>query len=391
LKPDDIANNKTIEIMPFYRIYMKEIKQITEAYQNIDFSKTRAALATVVRVEGSSYRRTGARMLVLESGEWIGGISGGCLEGDALKKARLAMSQNKATLITYDTTDDDPYQIGVGLGCNGIIDVLITPLDPENHNNAVRQLQSCIDQRSPNLVVTVTFLNKDTNNINLGDVFRYDNETHFDEIFPLKELKENLISEISVALATTKSVAKEYILENGTKLNLFLEVIPPAIQLYVFGSNYDVYPMVKVAKELGWRVVCICNPAKMHASLSELADEVFAKDHVPTIDNFTAAISMCHDYETDYRNLQMLLKTNISYIGLLGPKKRTIKMYDRMSDEGLSLTTEQDNRIYSPVGLDIGAATPEEIALSVCAEIRATFSKRDGSRLRLREKPIYEN
>jgi xanthine dehydrogenase accessory factor len=377
--------------MPFYRIYMKEIKQITEAYQKIDFSQTRAALATVVRVEGSSYRRTGARMLVLESGEWIGGISGGCLEGDALKKARLAMLQNKATLITYDTTDDDPYQIGVGLGCNGIIDVLITPLNPENINNAVRQLQNCIDQRTPNLVLTVTRLSKEQTNISLGDVFRFDNETHFHTIFPLTEIQENVLAEIYEALKNTKSVSKEYILDNGATINLFFEVIPPTIQLLVFGSNYDIYPMVRAAKELGWRVICICNPAKMHTSLFELADDVVAKDYVPEIDAFTAAISMCHDYETDYRNLQMLLKTNILYIGLLGPKKRTIKMYSRMSEENISLTNEQEARIYSPIGLDIGATTPEEIALSVCAEIRANFSGRDGNRLKFRVKPIYEN
>lgn len=377
--------------MPFYRIYMKEIKQITEAYQNIDFSKTQAALATVVRVEGSSYRRTGARMLVLESGEWIGGISGGCLEGDALKKARLAMSQNKATLITYDTTDDDPYQIGVGLGCNGIIDVLITPLDPQNLNNAVRQLQSCIDQRTPNLIVTVTQISKSRSDIALGDVFRFDNEAHFTKVFPLKELNEELVSSIVEALETTKSVSKEYILEEGTKITLFLEVIPPAIQLYVFGSNYDVYPMVRVAKELGWRVIAVCNPAKMHPSLSQMADAVVPKDYQPEIDKFTAAISMCHDYETDYRNLQMLLNTDIRYIGLLGPKKRTIKMYDRMAEEKIELLPEQEQRIFSPVGLDIGAATPEEIALSVCAEVRAFFSSRDGSSLKLRPKPIYEN
>jgi len=377
--------------MPFYRIYMKEIKQITEAYQNIDFSKTKAALATVVRVEGSSYRRTGARMLVLESGEWIGGISGGCLEGDALKKARLAMSQNKATLITYDTTDDDPYQIGVGLGCNGIIDVLITPLDSQNSDNAVLQLQSCIDQRTPNLVVTVTGISKVHASIALGNVFRFDNEVFFTANFPLSQLNESLIPAIKEALDTTKSVSKEYILEDGTKLTFFLEVIPPAIQLYVFGSNYDVYPMVKVAKELGWRVISVCNPAKMHASLSEMADAVVQKDHQPKIDNFTAAISMCHDYESDYRNLQLLLKTDIKYIGLLGPKKRTLKMYDRMTDEGISLTAEQEESIFSPVGLDIGAATPEEIALSVCAEIRAFFSGRNGNRLKYRPKPIYEN
>ena len=108
---------------------MKEIKAIIKAYEEADKTTTGLALATVVRVEGSSYRRTGARMLVMDNGVWGGGISGGCLEGDALKRSRAAIQNAKPTLITYDTTDDDPYQIGVGLGCNGVIDVLFTPLD----------------------------------------------------------------------------------------------------------------------------------------------------------------------------------------------------------------------------------------------------------------------
>lgn len=377
--------------MPFFRIYMKEIKQIVEAYQKIDFSQNRAALATVVRVEGSSYRRTGARMLVMESGEWIGGISGGCLEGDALKKARLAMAQNKATLITYDTSDDDPYQIGVGLGCNGIIDVLITPLDPQNQLNAVLQVSNCLNQRTPNVIVTVTALNSSSNEIHLGQVFRFDTPAHFNEVFPLETIKAQVIQEIQSALTNTKSVSQNYNLGNGLNISLFIEVIPPPIQLYVFGSNYDVYPMVRMAKELGWKVIVVCNPTKMHPSLFETADAVMPKDYTPVIDKYTAAISMCHDYETDYRNLQTLLKTDISYIGLLGPKKRTIKMYDRMQEEGNPVSPENENRIYSPVGLDIGANTPEEIALAVCAEIRTNFSGRDANRLKFRKKPIYDN
>jgi xanthine/CO dehydrogenase XdhC/CoxF family maturation factor len=370
---------------------MKEIKQIVEAYHKVDFNQNRAALATVVRVEGSSYRRTGARMLVMESGEWIGGISGGCLEGDALKKARLAMALNKATLITYDTSEDDPYQIGVGLGCNGIIDVLITPLDPQNQQNAVLQISNCLDQRAPNVVVTVTSLTKAYEGIQLGQVFRFDSAEHFNEIFPLEIIKSEVVEQIQSALATTKSVSKAYDLADDLSISLFIEVIPPPIQLYVFGSNYDVYPMVRMAKELGWRVIVVCNPARMHTSLFEIADAVMPKDYVPVIDSYTAAISMCHDYETDYRNLQTLLKTDISYIGLLGPKKRTIKMYDRMQEEGTPVNPEDENRIYSPVGLDIGANTPEEIALSVCAEIRTSFSGRDANRLKFRKKPIYDN
>ena len=89
---------------------MKEIVAIINTYDTIDKDTTKAALATVVRVEGSSYRRTGARMLVMDDGVWVGGISGGCLEGDALKRAKFAISRSESTLITYDTTDDDEHQ-----------------------------------------------------------------------------------------------------------------------------------------------------------------------------------------------------------------------------------------------------------------------------------------
>src|SRR5258708_38037912 len=109
---------------------MKELRSIVQAYQSIDFSRTRAALATVARVEGSSYRRVGARMLVLDNGTYLGGISGGCLEGDALRRAQKGIALRQSSVITYDTTQDDDFQVGVGLGCQGIIDVLFTPLDP---------------------------------------------------------------------------------------------------------------------------------------------------------------------------------------------------------------------------------------------------------------------
>src|SRR3954465_5418249 len=100
---------------------MKEIRDIIDNFDKAVKEGKRSALATVVLVEGSSYRRAGARMLVTEDGQLTGAISGGCLEGDALRKARLVMAQSKPMLVTYDTTDDDDAKFGVGLGCNGII------------------------------------------------------------------------------------------------------------------------------------------------------------------------------------------------------------------------------------------------------------------------------
>ena len=137
---------------------MKEITAILKAYDQIDFSENQAALATVVRVEGSSYRRVGARMLVIDNGLWIGGISGGCLEGDALKRSRLAIHLKKPSRITYDTSQDDAHQIGVNLGCNGVIEVLFTPLDPANKENAVERLRHYQHERSPRILVTVVMI-----------------------------------------------------------------------------------------------------------------------------------------------------------------------------------------------------------------------------------------
>ena len=117
---------------------MKEIQDIVKAYDLAQLAGKQTALATVVHVAGSSYRRSGARMLVTEDGQLTGAISGGCLEGDALRRARLVMSQQKPMLVTYDTTDDDDAKLGVGLGCNGIIQILIEPIQPANPVNPIQ-------------------------------------------------------------------------------------------------------------------------------------------------------------------------------------------------------------------------------------------------------------
>jgi len=365
---------------------MKEIKAIVEAYHKIDFTENKAALATVVRVQGSSYRRTGARMLIIDSGEWIGGISGGCLEGDALKKAKFAIAQNKAIIVTYDTTDDDPYQIGMGLGCNGIIDILLAPLDSQSINNQVFTLQNCIESRKPNIIITVTNLKGNFINIQLGETFKYVTEIDFS----LNFISKNLITDINNCLQSEKSNSKTYQCQEG-EITVFIEVIVPAIHLIIFGENYDIYPMVKLAKEVGWKVSVICNPLKVHKSLFELADNVIEKDKYEEIeiDLYTVALLMAHDYETDFKNMCNLLKTSIKYIGILGPKKRTDKMFLKLSEEGNSISEKDLARIATPVGLDIGASNPEEIAISIIAEIKTFFTGRTGQRLKFREGAIY--
>jgi xanthine dehydrogenase accessory factor len=372
---------------------MKEIKAIIDIYDAIDKEKIKAALATVVRVEGSSYRRTGARMLVMDDGVWVGGISGGCLEGDALKRARFAISRSESTLITYDTTEDDEHQIGVGLGCNGIIDVLFTPIDYNSEKNPVEILKSCMQsRRKTHILITITGLK----NINLaylkaGDVIEYldlESLSHIQEKEIIKKIYEAVENQILIG----KSAPIKIDLEQGGKLAFFIELLPPEIHLVLMGNQYDVYPLTRLSKEMGWKVTIVANPLKVNTKISKIADEIVLPENFMDIlfDNHTAVILMSHDYKTDKNNLPKAITTGASFIGMLGPRVCSEKIFKELSEEGISISETDFQRIHAPVGLDIGAVSPEEIALSLLSEIRASFSNRDGHFLRLRQSTIHE-
>lgn len=376
---------------------MKEIKAIINAYDAIGTSTTKAALATVVRVEGSSYRRTGARMLVMDNGIWVGGISGGCLEGDALKRARLAIEKSVSTLITYDTTEDDPYQIGVGLGCNGVIDVLFTPLDFKDKNNPVEILKSCLAaNRKTHVLLTITGLKdgKITNGwekIKTGDVIKYTGPESL-QYLGNDLLEKQFINAITKQLTENKSAPKIFLLEDGSTIETFIEILPPEINMVIMGHQYDVYPFSRLFKEIGWRVTIVANPQKLNTKITAVADEVVAPERLADllVDDHTVIILMSHDYKTDKYNLPKAMATATPYIGMLGPRVRSQKIWRELAEEGKAVSAENLLRIHAPVGLDIGAVTPEDIALSLAAEVRAVLSNRDGGYLRLRENSIHE-
>jgi xanthine dehydrogenase accessory factor len=387
-KPNFVVNLSKID----FNKSMKEIKAIINAYEHIDPNKTKAAIATVVRVEGSSYRRTGARMLVMDDGVWVGGISGGCLEGDALKRARLAMAKAQPSLVTYDTTEDDQHQIGVGLGCNGVIDVLLSPLDIGNPNNPVEILKSCMaERRQTHILLTIIGLEEEYNGLRAGNMLRYTGKESLD-VFGNTALQAQIAHTIEVYAEKGRSRPKTFELADGRTLEIFIEILPPEIHLVLMGHQYDVLPLARLVKEVGWRTTVVANPQKVMQKLFSVTDELLAPADFENIlmDKHTAIILMSHDFKTDKYNLPKVLKTGAAYIGMLGPKVRSEKIVNELSDEGILISDADKNRIHAPVGLDIGAVSPEEIALSILAEIRAVFSERDGAALRLRIAPIHE-
>lgn len=317
-------------------------------------------------------------MLIAEDGQWIGGISGGCLEGDTLRRAKMAILQNQPRLITYDTTEEDAYQIGIGLGCKGIIDVLIEPIDT-TQLSIIDLLEKMVGHRETKVLATV-FAVRDTEEIILG------------QHFWLEEGGQSLLPKLNQdmweAQRAGRSVSKVYDLGEAGTCEVLLEVFPPDIQLLILGSNYDIHPLARMASELGWRVVVGGNLLKLGEPLRKVANQLIPTKtvnpfEVCSVDFRTAVLLMSHDYDTDCLQLPRALASSAPYIGILGPRKRTVRM-----EEDLNLSLDL-KRVHSPIGLNLGANTPEEIALSILSEIQAFFTQADGSFLKNRKGSIH--
>jgi xanthine/CO dehydrogenase XdhC/CoxF family maturation factor len=364
---------------------LKELQDIVNAFDNAAKAGKQTALATVVLVEGSSYRRAGARMLVTEDGQLTGAISGGCLEGDALRKARLAMAQSKPMLVTYDTTDDDDAKFGVGLGCNGIIHILIEPIFPENENSPINLFKHFLSKREPVVLITMFSLdNRQAAQPGTSLLMTADKLTKGS--IPDDEIRDLLLADARDVLKNGNSVTKTYVYGNG--YTCFIELLQPAVSLIIFGAGNDAIPMVQFASVLGWQVTLVDGRANYAVpERFPLAKKIIIAKPEQALsqlifDGRTVMVLMTHNYNYDMAMLRRLLPLQLSYVASLGPKKRLQRMLDELQDEGMDLTNEQLNSIYGPAGIDIGSENSDEIALSIIAEIQAVLNKRIVSSLR---------
>lgn len=366
---------------------MKEITRILEVYEQVDFATRKAALATVVWVDGSAYRRPGARMLITDDGRWEGAISGGCLEGDALRRARQVMRNGLPIVVTYDTMDDDANSFGVGLGCNGIIDVLIEPVDPTNEQNPVELLREFVQKRDVRVLATVLRVDEPTI-LTPGTRYVLTGES-------ADGVPDWLHATMQTVFDTGKPLTKPFPVASGTA-EVFIERIDPGIELIIFGAGYDVVPVARLARELGWQVTvtddCVAHlsPKRFPVATCVLfADRTAVIDQL-TITERTAAVLMSHNFDYDRAVLRTLLTTDVPYIGMLGPRKRFDKMRVEFEKDGQFFTETDYDRVHSPIGLDLGAETSDEIALSIIAEVKTFFTKRTGGFLRDKPGPIHE-
>jgi xanthine dehydrogenase accessory factor len=369
---------------------MKEFRTILQEYKKIDFSQRKAALATVVKVRGSSYRSPGARMLIMDDGKWVGSISGGCLEGDALRKARQVMSDKQPVTVTYDTREESNQNLGIGLGCNGVIDVLIEPVDPADNDNPTRFFESIIKMNAPVALATI-FAHTDRE---VGKkLLITPGATKLHNLLD-EELASLISTDLEKLFKSKKSEAKVYVRE-GKETEVFIELIQPSVSLIIFGGGFDARPVSQLAKSLGWEVTitdeCVAHIAPLFFPTADnlsLCHRDFV-DRDFHITPYTACVLMSHNYEYDRDVLRKLLRSETPYIGILGPRKRFDKMLAEFSKEDITLSSKDMHRVHSPIGLDIGAEAPDEIAISIVAEIQSKFANRSGGFLKYRTGPIH--
>jgi len=374
---------------------MRELNAILAAQSRSVADSRRTALATVVHLEGSAYRRPGARMLVTDEGEATGAISGGCLEGDALRKALAAIAQGRPRLVTYDTSDEDDASIGVQQCCAGVIRVLFEPIEAEDPNNPVELLRLVAQERSHAVLATLFSL-QDRHGPQPGTCYLLtgDGRTHGHCHIP--ELQQPLLNDMQATLANKASTSIRFA-GADTEWTALLEYIPPPPRLVLVGAGNDAVPMMRIAETLGWDVHVVdgrsshARPDRFTAACQVLVSRPGDALRQIPVDERTAFVLMTHNYRYDLDMLKALLPLPIPYVGVLGPRKRLDRMMAELHQAGIAYNGQVLAKLHGPTGLDIGAETAEEIALSVLSEVQAVLAGRQGGLLRDRQGGIHAN
>ena len=379
----------------------KELQAIVRAGEQACERGHPAALVTVFKTSGSTYRQSGARRLVVASADeevdaigavGLGSISGGCLEDDVRERALEAVRTGCAVSVCYDTTAEADLLLGTGLGCRGIVHVLVQPLMPNRSASPLGYLARALRERRGGALITVCAADESAS-VEPGQFSWLDETGSFAGTLTDPSLLTEASKDARTALKTGRSALRTYHDLAGRCVEVFIDAIYPPRSLLICGAGEDAVPLARLGKELGWcvRVVdgrrayatrerfpevdelVVCPPQKFAARLPVRRGE--------------AVVLMTHNYRHDLGFLRPVLASSAAYIGVLGPRSRTERL---LSDLSASPGRHGLTRVHGPAGLDIGAEAPEQIALAIVAEIQAVAARRPGGRLKFRNAPLHD-
>lgn len=374
---------------------MSDLTLLLDALETTRSAGLEAVMATVVKVEGSAYRRPGARMVVPQLGGAVGTVSGGCLESDVTRKAWWLTMSGKPVIRSYTTGEDDDEledaELSFGLGCNGTVHILFERLQPDTPSLVLTLLKQVQSSGQPAALATVIFSDFGGD---VGERVAIDcnGQLHTTTVEP--ELAAELELDLYQVLQSGTSITRRYI-RDGRSLEVLLEYLPAPRRLVIFGAGHDAVPLVSIAKLQGWHVSVV--DARSHFARPERfphADQVMVapldqpfslKEHVTG----ALVVIMSHSYSQDRHWLEQVLQCTTLYIGQLGPRSRTERLLAEMNASVMTAPAFQT--LHYPVGLDIGGDTPESVALSISSEMNAFLNRRQGGMLKHRALSIHAN
>ncbi|WNS73650.1 XdhC/CoxI family protein [Bacillus sp. DTU_2020_1000418_1_SI_GHA_SEK_038] len=356
------------------------ITELKKCIQN----NQKAILATIIDKKGSSYRQVGAKSLILLDGTTFGVLSGGCIEQDLFEHAKEVFETGEPKEVIYDLRNDDQTPWGLGVGCNGVITIWLTLINPiENRREAEKMLDVFTRQYVSNGAFTI------------GTVITSDNQ---ELIQPGYILDTKEMDFVHNPMNKLNGILKNQILtidEKALELTIFLETITPAPSIVIFGAGPDALSLTNQLKLLNWHVTMVDHrPGYLNEENFPNVDEMIL---VPPREfpndlylNNSYTVIMTHHYEQDLIFLKGLIQMEPAYIGLLGPKRRYENIKSDLLREGVLIPQNILDKIHTPIGLDIGSETPEEIALSIAAEIMSFKNKGSYQPLKWKRGSIHQ-
>ncbi len=368
-------------------------REIVSALSSAAAQNDSLVLATVVRVTGSSYGGVGARMLVRTDGSTVGLVSGGCLESDLAEHARRVYASGSAEVVTYDTRDDDDAPWGLGLGCNGLIEVLLEPVRPSRAKEIARLLDQALGGDNPAVIATVTRV---TDSAGGAPEIGAHALLGSSGIEPVGEWgMGSALADAEVFVGEALAAGRRGIVREVGGIEVAFEVVMPVVRLIVCGTGPDAAPVARFASQLGWDVTVVDHRPLTEAHIArfpgahvvECADPLRLAEVLP-LGPRSAAVVMSHNYPRDRDYVQALIAAGVGYLGVLGPRARTERMLAELATREVALQVDGD-RFFAPVGMDIGGEGPDAIALSIISQISAVATGRGGGHLRDRRAPLH--
>jgi len=357
-------------------VMSRDLPALIPAFQRLRDRKEAIVLCTIVETEGSTYRKSGARMLVDAHGNYYGVLGGGCFEGDLVERARAAIACGAPALVEYDMRGDEDLIWGLGLGCNGLVKLLLEPLSPENDYQPMSLLANAVAAMEPIVIATC-----------------------FEGAAIGRSLaaRSNRLDDLGLDPARYPALAEKCrqrfregrpcVTELGDGSRVLVDAIPRQHHLLIVGAGPDAVPMARAAADLHWRVT-VADHREQNPGAGHFPDTVRQVHTAPedlgetvSLDTVAAVLVMTHNFVADTGFLRSLATAPPRYIGLLGPTARRSKLLEELTEpQRVAL----EPYIRGPVGLDIGGDSPASIALAAIAEIHAVLEGADASPLDLR-------